>query len=75
MATAKKDGKPIVYIGFGSITVPNARQVTERIVKAVLKSKPNIFLIDGILSMFLTRCLFFMKAESALSSPKAGHPG
>jgi sterol 3beta-glucosyltransferase len=38
MAKARADGKPIVYIGFGSITVPNPKSVTERIIKAVLKS-------------------------------------
>jgi sterol 3beta-glucosyltransferase len=38
MDKARKDGKAIVYIGFGSITVPNSQSVTERIIKAVLKS-------------------------------------
>ena len=38
MAKARKDGKPIVYIGFGSITVPRPNRVTARIIKAVLKS-------------------------------------
>jgi sterol 3beta-glucosyltransferase len=38
MAKAKADEKPIVYIGFGSITVPNPRKVTEIIVAAVMKS-------------------------------------
>ena len=38
MDKAREDGKAIVYIGFGSITVPNSRSVTERIIKAVLKS-------------------------------------
>lgn len=38
IATAKKDGKPIVYIGFGSITVPHPNTVTNSIIKAVLKS-------------------------------------
>jgi sterol 3beta-glucosyltransferase len=36
---ARTDGKPIVYIGFGSITVPNPKLVTERIIRGVLKSK------------------------------------
>lgn len=39
MADAKKAGKAIVYIGFGSITVPNPNAVTQTLVKAVLKSK------------------------------------
>ncbi len=39
MAKARADGKPIVYIGFGSITVPNPKLVTERIIRGVLKSK------------------------------------
>ena len=33
-----KDGKAIVYIGFGSITVPDPPALTKQIVKAVLKS-------------------------------------
>lgn len=39
MAKAKDEGKPIVYIGFGSITVPNPPAMTKSIIKAVLKSK------------------------------------
>ena len=38
MAKARSDGKPIVYIGFGSITVPHPARVTGRIINAVLKS-------------------------------------
>jgi len=47
MAKAKKDGKPIVYIGFGSITVPNPHSVTEVIVKAVLKSGVRAIISKG----------------------------
>ena len=36
---ARLDGKPLVYIGFGSITVPDPRSVTEHIVDAVVKSQ------------------------------------
>jgi sterol 3beta-glucosyltransferase len=39
MAKARADGKPIVYIGFGSITVPDPTLVTERIIRSVLKSE------------------------------------
>jgi sterol 3beta-glucosyltransferase len=35
---ARSDGKALVYIGFGSITVPNPKLVTERLVRAVQKS-------------------------------------
>ena len=38
MAKARHDGKPIVYIGFGSITVPDADRVTTRIMDAVVQS-------------------------------------
>lgn len=38
MAKARSDGKPLVYIGFGSITVPNPKLVTERLIRAVKKS-------------------------------------
>ena len=38
MSKARSDGKALVYIGFGSITVPNPKLVTERLVRAVLKS-------------------------------------
>ena len=38
MEKARQDGKPLVYIGFGSITVPDPRSVSEHIVDAVVKS-------------------------------------
>lgn len=38
MEKARSDGKPLVYIGFGSITVPDPRLVTEHVVEAVVKS-------------------------------------
>jgi sterol 3beta-glucosyltransferase len=41
MAKARADEKPIVYIGFGSITVPNPKLVTERIIRGVLKSQSS----------------------------------
>ncbi|KAF7979675.1 hypothetical protein HWV62_41673 [Athelia sp. TMB] len=47
MAKARVDEKPIVYIGFGSITVPNSRSVTERIVKAVIKSGVRAIISKG----------------------------
>lgn len=39
MSKARADGKPLVYIGFGSIVVENPKAMTRSIVKAVLKSK------------------------------------
>lgn len=39
MRQAREDGKPLVYIGFGSITVPNPQSMTEHIFQAVQKSK------------------------------------
>ncbi|KAJ7212149.1 glycosyltransferase family 1 protein [Mycena pura] len=47
MAKARKDGKPLVYIGFGSITVPHPNKVTARIVKAVLKSGVRAIISKG----------------------------
>ncbi|KAF7299097.1 Glycosyltransferase family 1 protein [Mycena indigotica] len=47
MDKARSDGKPIVYIGFGSITVPNPNRVTARIVKAVLKSGVRAIISKG----------------------------
>jgi sterol 3beta-glucosyltransferase len=38
MQKARDDGKPLVYIGFGSIVVPKPRALTRSIAKAVLKS-------------------------------------
>lgn len=38
MAKARSDGKPLVYIGFGSITVPNPTETSQRIFAAVAKS-------------------------------------
>jgi sterol 3beta-glucosyltransferase len=36
---ARVDDKPLVYIGFGSIVVPNPKAMTRSIVKAVVKSE------------------------------------
>ncbi|TCD70176.1 hypothetical protein EIP91_004646 [Steccherinum ochraceum] len=47
MSKARADGKPIVYIGFGSITVPNPRAVTEKIYHAVLKSDVRAIISKG----------------------------
>ncbi|KAI0004465.1 hypothetical protein BJV74DRAFT_807446 [Russula compacta] len=47
MAKARADGKPIVYIGFGSITVPNPKLVTERIIRGVLKSGVRAIISKG----------------------------
>ncbi|KAH9002635.1 UDP-Glycosyltransferase/glycogen phosphorylase [Lactarius hatsudake] len=47
MAKARNDGKPIVYIGFGSITVPNPKLVTERIIRGVLKSGVRAIISKG----------------------------
>ncbi|KAI5117363.1 hypothetical protein M0805_002477 [Coniferiporia weirii] len=44
---ARDDGKPIVYIGFGSITVPNPPAMTRSIVKAVLKSDVRAIISKG----------------------------
>ena len=52
MAKARSDGKPIVYIGFGSITVPHPARVTSRIIKAVLKSMfHDIFIAVNMLTV------------------------
>ncbi|GLB38496.1 putative glycosyltransferase family 28 N-terminal domain [Lyophyllum shimeji] len=47
MYKARMDGKPIVYIGFGSITVPHPNEVTSRIVRAVLKSDVRAVVAKG----------------------------
>ncbi|KAE9404059.1 UDP-Glycosyltransferase/glycogen phosphorylase [Gymnopus androsaceus JB14] len=47
MEKARVDGKPIVYIGFGSITVPHPNRVTSRIIEAVLKSDVRAIISKG----------------------------
>lgn len=47
MEKARKDGKPIVYIGFGSITVPHPGKVTENLVKAVVKADVRAIISKG----------------------------
>ena len=42
MEKARRDGKPLVYIGFGSITVPDPKSVSEHIVDAVMKSMSTL---------------------------------
>lgn len=38
MREARQENKPLVYIGFGSITVPDPQAMTEHIYQAVKKS-------------------------------------
>jgi len=47
IAKAKQDGAPIVYIGFGSIVVPNPRAMTRSIYKAVLKAGVRAIVSKG----------------------------
>ncbi|KAK2465241.1 hypothetical protein APHAL10511_002595 [Amanita phalloides] len=47
MEQARRDNKPIVYIGFGSITVPRPNLVTSRIVKAVTQSGVRAIISRG----------------------------
>ncbi|RDB18077.1 Sterol 3-beta-glucosyltransferase [Hypsizygus marmoreus] len=47
MKKARDDGKPIVYIGFGSITVPHPDRVTARIIKAVVQSDVRAIISKG----------------------------
>jgi sterol 3beta-glucosyltransferase len=53
MAKAREDEKPIVYIGFGSITVPHPKRVTARIVNAVVQS-------ERLFQFFLSACLMLV---------------
>ncbi len=39
MVKAKEDGRPLVYIGFGSIVVPNPNEMTKNIIAAVEKGE------------------------------------
>ncbi|TFK27999.1 sterol 3-beta-glucosyltransferase [Coprinopsis marcescibilis] len=47
MADARAEGKPIVYIGFGSVTVPNPQRMFDRIARAVRKSGARAILSKG----------------------------
>lgn len=47
MAKARADGKPLVYIGFGSIVVEDPKAMTRHIVKGVLKSDVRAILNKG----------------------------
>ena len=47
MSQARQDHKPIVYIGFGSITVPNPNAVTEKIYQAVVRSDVRAIISKG----------------------------
>jgi hypothetical protein len=55
MDAAKKDKKPLVYIGFGSITVPDPAAVTTAIVQAVLKSGLNTCALHSVLIATIRR--------------------
>lgn len=47
MAQAKADGRPLVYIGFGSIIVPDPAAVTKSIVKGVEKADVRAIIAKG----------------------------
>ncbi|KAK7056827.1 hypothetical protein VNI00_002544 [Paramarasmius palmivorus] len=47
MSRARRDNKPLVYIGFGSITVPNPNRVTSRIIKAVKQADVRAIISKG----------------------------
>jgi sterol 3beta-glucosyltransferase len=47
MKKARQDGKALVYIGFGSIVVPNPRAMTRSIIKAVHKSDVRAIISKG----------------------------
>ncbi|BEI98763.1 hypothetical protein CcaverHIS631_0310620 [Cutaneotrichosporon cavernicola] len=47
MAQARADGKPLVYIGFGSIIVPDPAAVTKSIVKGVEKAGVRAIIAKG----------------------------
>ena len=70
MAKARADGKPIVYIGFGSITVPDPTLVTERIIRGVLKSE---YWPSFATTLRLTAVC--AQVECARLSPKVGRRG
>ncbi|KAK8041344.1 Sterol 3-beta-glucosyltransferase [Apiospora phragmitis] len=44
---ARKDGKTLVYIGFGSIIVPDVAKMTQEVIDAVLKSDVRAVLSKG----------------------------
>lgn len=45
--TARKEGKKIVYIGFGSIVVPDPKAMTRTVIEAILKSDVYAILSKG----------------------------
>jgi sterol 3beta-glucosyltransferase len=47
MRTARADGRPLVYIGFGSIVVPNPGALTKHIIQAVLKADVRAIVSRG----------------------------
>ncbi len=47
LARAKKDGKKIAYIGFGSITIENAEEVSANIMKAVRQADVRAIVAKG----------------------------
>nr|ODN91658.1 hypothetical protein L204_05646 [Cryptococcus depauperatus CBS 7855] len=47
MKAAKEDGKPLVYIGFGSIIVPRPNAMTKSIIEAVEKAQVRAIIAKG----------------------------
>jgi sterol 3beta-glucosyltransferase len=44
MARAREDERPLVYIGFGSITVPDPKGMTKNVIEAVESSESSSYL-------------------------------
>ncbi|KAK3994413.1 family 1 putative glycosyltransferase [Cladorrhinum sp. PSN332] len=47
IAKAREDGKPLVYVGFGSIIVPDPAKMTEEVIDAVEKADVRCILSKG----------------------------
>jgi len=47
IAKARADGKPIIYIGFGSIVVPDAAAMTRAVANAVVNADVRAILSKG----------------------------
>ncbi|KZT51272.1 glycosyltransferase family 1 protein [Calocera cornea HHB12733] len=65
LKSAKEDGKPLVYIGFGSIVVPDPAAMTSSIVKAVQKADVRAILSEG----WAARLIESKSTEAAVPLP------
>ncbi|OAA59786.1 udp-glucose:sterol glycosyltransferase [Niveomyces insectorum RCEF 264] len=71
IAKARRDGKKIVYVGFGSILVPDPAKMTQEVIDAVLKADVRCILSKGWSDRMVTAKEKALAAAAAAAAASA----